>query len=53
MAFFCGACRYRVTAYPDWTVEKVGGWLAGWEGAVLAGEGACCARPGCLRQTQG
>ncbi|KIY96369.1 hypothetical protein MNEG_11594 [Monoraphidium neglectum] len=23
MAFFCGGCRYRVTAYPDWTVEKV------------------------------
>lgn len=23
MAFFCGGCRYRVTAYPDWTAEKV------------------------------
>lgn len=23
MAFFCGSCRYRVTARPDWTVEKV------------------------------
>lgn len=24
MAFFCGGCRYRVTAYPDWTAAKVG-----------------------------
>jgi len=23
LAFFCGGCRYRVTAYPDWTVAKV------------------------------
>ena len=23
MAFFCGGCRYRVTAYPDWTAAKV------------------------------
>mmetsp|Transcript_11621 Transcript_11621/g.29693 ORF Transcript_11621/g.29693 Transcript_11621/m.29693 type:complete len:171 (+) Transcript_11621:251-763(+) len=23
MAFFCSGCRYRVTAHPDWTVEKV------------------------------
>ena len=23
MAFFCGACRYRVTARPDWTVARV------------------------------
>ena len=23
MAFFCSGCRYRVTAYPDWTVAKV------------------------------
>ena len=23
MAFFCGGCRYRVEAYPDWTVRKV------------------------------
>ncbi|KAL4432226.1 hypothetical protein ABPG77_005988 [Micractinium sp. CCAP 211/92] len=23
MAFFCGSCRYRVTAYPDWPVERV------------------------------
>ena len=23
MAFFCGGCRYRVTAYPDWTAQKV------------------------------
>jgi hypothetical protein len=23
MAFFCGGCRYRVTAYPDWTALKV------------------------------
>lgn len=23
MAFFCGGCRYRVTAYPDWPVSKV------------------------------
>lgn len=22
-AFFCGGCRYRVTAAPDWTVAKV------------------------------
>ena len=22
-AFFCSGCRYRVTAYPDWSVEKV------------------------------
>ena len=22
-AFFCGGCRYRVTAHPDWPVEKV------------------------------
>ena len=20
-AFFCGGCRYRVTAYPDWQVK--------------------------------
>ena len=24
-AFFCGGCRYRVTAYPDWPVKKVCG----------------------------
>lgn len=23
MAFFCGGCRYRVTAYPDWTAARV------------------------------
>jgi len=23
LAFFCGGCRYRVTAYPDWTAAKV------------------------------
>eukprot|EP00889_Picochlorum_renovo_P003820 jgi/Picre1/30850/NNA_006209.t1 len=23
MAFFCGGCRYRVTAYPDWTAQQV------------------------------
>jgi hypothetical protein len=23
MAFFCGSCRYRVTAYPDWTAAQV------------------------------
>ena len=23
MAFFCGGCRYRVTAYPDWTARQV------------------------------
>ena len=22
-SFFCGGCRYRVTAYPDWTAAKV------------------------------
>ena len=21
--FFCGGCRYRVTAYPDWTAAQV------------------------------
>jgi hypothetical protein len=23
MAFFCSGCRYRVTAYPEWTVSQV------------------------------
>ena len=23
LAFFCGGCRYRVTAYPDWTAARV------------------------------
>jgi hypothetical protein len=23
MAFFCGGCRYRVTAYPEWPVARV------------------------------
>lgn len=23
MAFFCAGCRYRVTAYPDWTARQV------------------------------
>ena len=33
LAFFCGGCRYRVTAYPDWTAARVSTrmfvWTAG------------------------
>ncbi|KAK9807613.1 hypothetical protein WJX72_004150 [[Myrmecia] bisecta] len=32
MSFFCGGCRYRVTAYPDWTVAKVKQAL--WAGGI-------------------
>ncbi|EFN54501.1 hypothetical protein CHLNCDRAFT_135209 [Chlorella variabilis] len=35
MAFFCGGCRYRVTAYPDWTVERVKRALFKWEDLEL------------------
>lgn len=43
MAFFCGGCRYRVTAYPDWQVSKVsGGWVSAgcaWGPGSAAGGG--------------
>ncbi|EIE18483.1 hypothetical protein COCSUDRAFT_38586 [Coccomyxa subellipsoidea C-169] len=32
MTFFCGGCRYRVTAYPDWTAAKVKQAL--WAGGI-------------------
>ncbi|CAK0785391.1 hypothetical protein CVIRNUC_008600 [Coccomyxa viridis] len=32
MTFFCGGCRYRVTAYPDWTAAQVKKAL--WEGGI-------------------
>ncbi|KAL3136487.1 hypothetical protein ABBQ38_005741 [Trebouxia sp. C0009 RCD-2024] len=32
MAFFCEGCRYRVTAYPDWTAAKVKQAL--WKGGI-------------------
>eukprot|EP01025_Chloroclados_australasicus_P043219 TRINITY_DN46078_c1_g1_i1.p2 TRINITY_DN46078_c1_g1~~TRINITY_DN46078_c1_g1_i1.p2 ORF type:complete len:102 (+),score=9.24 TRINITY_DN46078_c1_g1_i1:30-308(+) len=32
MAFFCGGCRYRVTAYPEWSVERVKQAL--WDGGI-------------------
>ncbi|DBB01563.1 TPA: hypothetical protein ACH3X1_000211 [Trebouxia sp. C0004] len=32
MAFFCEGCRYRVTAYPDWTAAKVKQAL--WDGGI-------------------
>ena len=35
-AFFCGGCRYRVTAFPDWPVSKVcGGGCRGAGGVPL------------------
>ncbi|KAK9868786.1 hypothetical protein WJX84_008270 [Apatococcus fuscideae] len=32
MTFFCGGCRYRLTAYPDWTSAKVKQAL--WNGGI-------------------
>lgn len=44
MAFFCGACRYRVTAYPDWTVEKVRRRLMARGGGIRRGRRAAATR---------
>ncbi len=46
MAFFCGGCRYRVTAYPDWTALKV-------KEALFKGGIARANKPDDVRNTPG
>jgi hypothetical protein len=46
MAFFCGGCRYRVTAFPDWTAAKV-------KQALFAGGIARANKPDGIRNTPG
>ena len=46
MAFFCGGCRYRVTARPDWTAARV-------KQALFAGGIARANKPEGVRNTPG